>query len=109
MPKGGAREGAGRKPGVPNRKTAELQAAVLASGISPLEYMLSVMRDPGQDYPIRLDAAKSAAPYIHPKLAAIEHTGKDGKDLIPEAESDNRQVARAILALLATGAKDAEG
>lgn len=22
--------------------------------------------------------AKDAAPYIHPKLAAIEHTGKDG-------------------------------
>lgn len=27
---------------------------------------------------LRFEAAKAAAPYIHPRLAAIEHTGKDG-------------------------------
>lgn len=27
---------------------------------------------------VRLDAAKSAAPYIHPRLAAIEHKGEGG-------------------------------
>ena len=30
---------------------------------------------------LRFEAAKAAAPYVHPKLSAIEHTGKDGKDL----------------------------
>ena len=105
MPRGGAREGAGRRAGTPNRKTAELQEAVAKTGVTPLDYMLGVMRDISQEYPIRLDAAKSAAPYVHAKLAAIEHTGKDGSDLIPP-QTEDRQVARAILALLATGAKD---
>ena len=45
MPRGGKRPGAGRKPGTPNRITAELQAAVAASGETPLDYMLRVMRD----------------------------------------------------------------
>ena len=35
---------------------------------------------------------------------AVEHSGPDGEPLL--AESDPRQLARAILALLATGAKD---
>ena len=27
---------------------------------------------------LRFEAAKAAAPYMHPRLAAIEHTGADG-------------------------------
>lgn len=96
----------GRTKGTPNRKNAEMIAAVEASGVSPLDYMLSVMRDPLQDYPIRLDAAKSAAPYVHSKLSAVEMTGKDGKDLVPESAGDDRQVARAVLAILRSGVKD---
>jgi hypothetical protein len=68
----------GRKKGVPNKKTAELQAAVVASGETPLEYMLRVMRDPAADSTRRDDMAKAAAPYVHPKLAAIQHTGEGG-------------------------------
>jgi hypothetical protein len=41
----------------------------------------------------------AAAPYIHQKLAAMEVTGKDGKDLIPEANDEQR--AKALAALLA--------
>ena len=70
--KGGARSGAGRKPGAANKKTQEVQAAVAASGITPLDYMLQIMRDPGAESASRLDAAKSAAPYVHAKLASIE-------------------------------------
>ena len=51
MSRGGARPGAGRKPGTPNRVTAELQAAVAASGETPLDYMLRVMRDAAMDQP----------------------------------------------------------
>lgn len=43
------------------------------------------------------DCACDAAPYIHPRLAAIEHTGKDGKDLIPEYTDDQRAKALAVL------------
>ena len=86
--KGGKRPGAGRKKGVPNKRTAALQASVEAAGITPLDYMLGIMRnepsellDPSDRLKatmMRFEAAKAAAPYIHPRLAAIEHTGKDG-------------------------------
>lgn len=65
----------GRQKGTPNRKTAETIAAVEAAGITPLDYLLLVMRDELKSSDVRLDAAKAAAPYVHPKLAAIEHSG----------------------------------
>lgn len=70
--KGGARPGAGRKKGSPNKKTAEVQQAVAESGITPLDYMLQIMRDPLAEGYRRLDAAKSAAPYVHAKLSSVE-------------------------------------
>lgn len=76
--KGGARPGSGRKAGSPNKKTAELQAAVAESGMTPLEYLLEVMRDSSQEPKQRLIAAQSAAPYIHAKLSSIEMSGPDG-------------------------------
>jgi hypothetical protein len=44
MPRGGHRENAERKRGTPNKATAARQAAVAASGITPLEVMLDNMR-----------------------------------------------------------------
>lgn len=76
-PKGAPKSG-GRQPGTPNKKTAETQAAVEASGQTPLEYMLTVMRDVGQDEQRRLAAANMAAPYVHAKLSSVELTGQDG-------------------------------
>lgn len=74
--KGGARAGSGRKKGSPNKKTAEVQKAVAESGTTPLEYMLQVMRNPLAEEHQRLDAAKSAAPYVHAKLSSIEMNAK---------------------------------
>lgn len=68
----------GRQKGTPNKATAERVAEIAASGETPLDYMIRVMRDPTADYSRRDDMAKAVAPYIHPKLAAIEHTGRDG-------------------------------
>ncbi len=76
--KGGARPGSGRKPGSPNKKTAELQAAVAESGITPLDYMLFVMRGVDNEPRERLSAAVAAAPYVHAKLASIELSGPEG-------------------------------
>ena len=67
----------GRKRGVPNKATQAKAAEIAASGLTPLDFMLQKMRDEGADEAVRLDAAKSAAPYVHPRLAAIEHTGPD--------------------------------
>jgi hypothetical protein len=76
MPKGGARPGAGRPKGSPNRRNRQLvqaQAEVAAiakeTGVTPLEHLLQVMRDPATT-PTRKDAAAAcAAPYLHPRLA----------------------------------------
>lgn len=104
--RGGARKGAGRKAGSATTKTRAIADKAAASGITPLEVMLENMvfahqeasgllqrlLDGGAETPegfnemkellrfraIAQEAAKDAAPYLHPRLAAIEHTGKDG-------------------------------
>jgi hypothetical protein len=77
---GGARKGAGRKAGSATQKTRAIADMAAASGITPLEVMLEAMnsfRESG-DLEKAASFAKDAAPYIHPKLAAIEHTGEGG-------------------------------
>lgn len=76
MAYGGARPGAGRKPGALNKATKQQRDAIKASGLTPLEYLLSVMRDEGTDKRERIDAAKAAAPYCHPRLANVEMNAK---------------------------------
>ena len=76
MALGGARPGAGRKKGGANRINDEARKKALEDGLSPLEYLLGVMRDIRQDDARRLDAAKAAAPYVHARLANVAHTGE---------------------------------
>lgn len=70
--RGGKRIGAGRTPGTPNKASAEREAQVAATGETPLDYMLKVMRDPTQEYARRDDMAKAAAGYVHPKLSSVD-------------------------------------
>ncbi len=78
--RGGRRPGAGRRAGVPNKRTLELRA--LAAGQppagTPLEFLTSVYRDEALPIDLRLDAASKAAPYMHPRLAVISHSGQLG-------------------------------
>ena len=69
---GGRRLGAGRPTGARNRKTVETQAAIAASGLTPLDYMISVMRDEKNDPRTRLEAAHHAAPFVHSKLSTTD-------------------------------------
>jgi len=84
--RGGARAGAGRKKGAATEKTREIADREMSGGeLTPLEYMLQVMRtEPREDLDakdfmasvsLRFEAAKAAAPYMHPRLAAVEHSG----------------------------------
>lgn len=84
MAKGGSRPGAGRKPGVPNKRTAEKTAEIEASGLTPLEFMLSLLRDEDAGDEKRMWAAEKAAPYVHAKLASVEHKGDGGGPLVLE-------------------------
>jgi hypothetical protein len=91
--------GAGRKKGARNKATAARQAAIAASGLAPLDFLLGVMRDTEADTSTRLDAAKAAAPYIHPKLANVEVTGKD-RGPLEHKEVSNLEAARRVAFLL---------
>src|ERR1700726_515010 len=73
MPRGskpGERRG-GRQRGTPNKKTALMNAAIDAAAanpaISPLDFLLGIMRDPNASSELRIRAAAQAAPFIHAK------------------------------------------
>lgn len=87
MARGGKRAGAGRKKGQVSQETAErksIAAKALAEGLTPLDYMLRILRDEGQEQSARFAAAKEAAPYLHPRLAAVEHKGNSDQPLVHE-------------------------
>ena len=127
----GERRG-GRKKGTPNRSTVEGRVSdvrrrdkLIASGATPLEVMITEMRfhhaaamkelDRGADADLTKvavslsaarTAAKDAAPYIHPRLAAIEHTGKDRG---PIAFTNAREQLAHLIALDAAARGVGEG
>jgi hypothetical protein len=100
MGRGGKRLGASRKTGTEKQATTarqELASVATKQCISPLELMLKRMRHynsavdrelakgDNADQAVRRralraanEAAKDAAPHLHPRLSAIEHSGKDG-------------------------------
>lgn len=83
MAHGGARPNAGRKPSALTTKTREIAEKAIEGGITPLDYMLQILRDETLDGAARFEAAKAAAPYVHPRLSTIEAHGKDGAPLLP--------------------------
>ena len=72
---GGKRAGAGRKPGSLTQRTREIAEGALAEGLTPLEYLLDILRDETQAQEVRTDAAKAAAPYCHARLQSVEAHG----------------------------------
>ena len=84
MTHGGVRPNAGRKPGAATKKTRELADKASEGGLTPLEFMLSVMRDTGAERSERLDMAKAAAPYIHPRLSNVEATTNSSVETVSE-------------------------
>jgi len=114
---GGRRPGAGRKKGVRNKRTAEMIAEARTNGKMPVDFMLEVMRseipkelkdrleqvNSSADVTLelmatltkwsdtRMEAAKSVAPYLHPRLANLEVSGNKNKPLYV------RKVTRAIV------------
>jgi len=69
----------GRPKGAKNKRTVELQQAVSAAGLTPLEYMLNIMRDEDADPKRRDYMAQAASPYVHAKLASVEVGNKAGE------------------------------
>jgi hypothetical protein len=62
----------GRPFGSLNKRTRTLLEAAEAGGEMPLDFLLRLMRDTKAPLPRRIEAAKAAAPFLHPKLTAID-------------------------------------
>jgi hypothetical protein len=74
----------------------------MAEGLTPLTYMLQVLRDETQDHARRDDMAKAAAPYVHPRLSSIEARAKVEVDA---TVINDRDRAKAVAALVAKARK----
>ncbi|SEK23274.1 hypothetical protein SAMN04487976_101156 [Xaviernesmea oryzae] len=98
---GGAGAGAGRKPGTLNRRTVEVLGKVMSEGISPIEYMMSIMRNEDADAKDRAWAAAQAAPFIHPRPAPAQRAISIKLPAIETAE----QIPGAISLVLGAAAR----
>jgi hypothetical protein len=101
MPRGsqpGERRG-GRQRGTPNKKTllksAAIDAAAINPNVSPLGFLLGLMRNQGLPMALRIDMAATAAPLFHAKPKAVAGNGrserKRGEDeieLVAKPRSD---------------------
>ena len=69
------RKTGGRQKGTPNKATTKQAEEIRKSGLTPLQYLMRIVRNPKKDEAVRIEAAKAAAPYVHPRLQAVEHSG----------------------------------
>ena len=77
-PKGLPKTG-GRKKGSKNKITRLRAAEIAKSGLTPLEFMLKVLRSKRSNDDDKKWAAEKAAPYCHHRLSTTELTGKEGE------------------------------
>lgn len=101
--KGGAMPGAGRKKGSLNKKTVLIAEKAAANGITPLEVMIQAMREVynKEGAPAAVPFAKECAPYMHPKMANIELTGKNGGP-IEHSNMTDVEIDRRLSELIGT-------
>ena len=98
MARGGKRVGAGRPAGSATRRTREIADAAAKDGLSPLEVMLRAMREHAlaDRWDQAAAVAKDAAPYCHPRLAAVEVSGEDGGPVQSISMNMTAQEAAAV-------------
>jgi hypothetical protein len=71
----------GRRKGTPNKRTVERQRAleaIKASGKDPVTFFADLLRTESAPLELRFQAAKELAPYVHPRLSAIEARASAG-------------------------------
>jgi hypothetical protein len=107
---GGARTGAGRKKGGLTGRTREVAEKIAARGKTPLEVMITIMRraERKKDDAMALDAAKAAAPYMHPRLASVEHSGPNGGPIETAQVSPRDRIARRLACLAPRGGAEGD-
>lgn len=85
--------------GVPRPSQVALIERVAASGLTPLDYLLDILRDTSESKIRRDWAAERSAPYCHSRLASVVHTGKGGG---PIQTFDLSKISDEHLAVLET-------
>lgn len=71
-PRKGSPKTGGRKKGTPNKIPSTMLLQVAATGETPVQFMLSIMRNKKCKLERRFEAAKAVAPYVHNRLSAVE-------------------------------------
>jgi hypothetical protein len=77
---GGARPGAGRRPGTLNKRHQVTAEQIGSDSYTPIEYMLALMRDEKAEPTRRDQMAIQAAPFIHARLAVANVTTNGSRD-----------------------------
>ena len=82
-------------------------------GITPLDFMMKTIVNTGLEYEQRLDAAKSAAPYVHARLKQIEITDdrdtRSPQEIADALEAALTRAAGSNLRVLPTRKRDLIG
>jgi hypothetical protein len=104
MPRGskpGERRG-GRQRGTPNKatvaKNAALEAACGNPTVTPLQFLLEIMRDSNVPTALRVQVARAAAPLVHakPETSTARSTGKAAAFIDTEGLAVDLEEARAL-------------
>ena len=106
MAHGGKRVGAGRKPGSTTKKTREIAERAVQSGMTPLDFMLKMLRgekiSQGKGkaaYQPTIEdrkwAAAQSAAYVHPRLSSVEVEHSDKRDASDYTDAELEEVIRA--------------
>jgi hypothetical protein len=118
MASGGKRRGAGRKPGSASKKTRAIADRAAEKGITPLEVMNQLMLEQWEVYQglkaqvfslelaqarsgaamAAVEAAKAAAPFMHPRLKAGDPTVK-----LPGLEGSLTEQGMVVMVAIAAG------
>lgn len=89
----------------------QLVAEAHAAGLeTPLDFLLRIMRDTKRPIELRFNAARAAAPFMHPALKSVDFTGHLTHGIsreLAEFIAGNRAAARSFLGFDGEG-QDAE-
>lgn len=116
MARGGKRTGAGRPRGAASQRSKAIADRASTEGLTPLEVMLKAMRRHAEkdEWDEASAIAKDAAPYMHPRLASMQHSGPNGGPIptvdLTNMSTDDLDRLEALFGPLAGSAGgDAEG
>src|SRR5580700_4065793 len=84
----------GRPKGARNRRTIDAIRGAEASGQTPLEFLLDLMRNPEVNQATRIDAAKAALPYLHSRISATTQIATVNVGIL--AEKSGKVIAESL-------------